>query len=210
MKKLPSLVLVIAVVLLAVVIASPYYRLYQLKSAFEQGDYQVVADAIDFDQVKTGLNSQLHTKAADFLGSEQGQLLLLLTGDRQVASASHAIIEQAVDTVVNEQAFLQALNGNISHKMAASLLVFGVIEGHIDAPTLIKDSLLHGQEVAIANQLDGLKLSAADNAQYGYCGVSCFDLRTTLNQKPITIVLARQGWSPMHITDWRVVQVRLS
>ena len=192
--------LFIALVIITVIYATPYYRLYQLTSAIKYGDHDLIMGHIRPDRLRTSLKQTLRTD------TDKPVLSVPLLGD-----IGDEVLVLVADNLTTEDALRQLIKGEIRQnpKLGASLMTFAVVKGYIDAPTLITDSIMHGQETAFNKQLDAFE-HALHDAKYGYCGLNCFEVFITVNGKHIGVILERRSWSsPQDISQWDVVGVTL-
>ncbi len=212
-KWLSGLIILVVII----VMGSPYYRLYTLKNAYDNGDYAPIINSIDFEQLRPNLKQQLYIKAEDKLASEEVMQGLSLLGglfgmdDKPLISIAHDFIDTAIDQGVTPDNLTRLAQGEVSSQsipMLAGLAMFG---GYVDMERLMVDYISTGDiNAAIENQKVAIAKKAADNIEaptkpkLSYCGIHCFQVATTIKNEPYVVIMNRH-----QIVDWRITNVIL-
>ncbi|MGP4788964.1 DUF2939 domain-containing protein [Psychrobacter sp. 1Y11] len=218
MKKLTAFILLIVVMAVVVYAGSPYYSAYQLKNAYEDKDGATIAAAIDYEQVRPSVYTQLADKFALTmtkypLVAELGGAPLEQAADNFISQAvKGAITPDNVETLINTQG--QA--NNATKELAAA---WAIANNQVDLKNLIQDLIIQRGDInaVVKNQIQlvmqkqasELEQQAAqgtdsDKPSLSYCGINCFTISGQVKGYPLTIEMQRQG-----LIDWQIVDVVL-
>lgn len=218
MKKLTAFILLIVVMAVVVYTGSPYYSAYQLKNAYEDKDGATIAAAIDYEQVRPSVYTQLADKFALTmtkypLVAELGGAPLEQAADNFISQAvKGAITPDNVETLINTQG--QA--NNATKELAAA---WAIANNQVDLKNLIQDLIIQRGDInaVVKNQIQlvmqkqasELEQQAAqgtdsDKPSLSYCGINCFTISGQVKGYPLTIEMQRQG-----LIDWQIVDVVL-
>lgn len=117
--KITKLLLVLVIIALIIVVGSPYYKIYTLKNAYDNGDYISIINSIDFKKLRPNLKHQLITKTNNWLGSNEVVLglsrfggLLGLDGAK-LNTIAHSFINTAVDKGVTPENLTRLTQGDV-------------------------------------------------------------------------------------------------
>ncbi|MDO5651099.1 MAG: DUF2939 domain-containing protein [Moraxella sp.] len=205
MKKIVGFVATVAVIIGVLFAGSPYYTLYRLQQNYAAHDYEAVFHQVDFVAVRGSLVPQLQTQWQGFLSSTKGSAITHLLDEETVQSFGDNLLNAGIDEVITHDNFVSIATGNINPQTQAFAAALLTIYGKLDIGQLITDSLLLGQEQAIAKQAQSLELSNDTPPKYGYCGLNCFYVQSKLADTPITAYFSRVG-----VLEWRMTSVQLS
>lgn len=219
MKKLTWLLLVVLVILAAIFAASPYYRAYQLKTAFDDKNGAVIANAIDYNALKPSIKSQLSDQFAVTL---QQYPAVVELGGEPLKQAANDFIHQAVDGAITPQNVeklitTQGQANNATKELAAawaiasnqinlkSLIRDMIIErGDIDAVIKKQVNLVTSHQAQRTERLDAAKTTTDNKPKLSYCGINCFTVSGVVKGYPVTVEMARQGFA-----TWKIVDVTM-
>jgi organic radical activating enzyme len=218
MKKLSTLVLLLLIIAVAVFAGSPYYSAYQLKNAYDAKDGASIAAAIDYQQLRPTMQSQLTTKFAATLSQYP---LVAELGGEPLQQAANEFIGQAVDGAITAQNIEKLINTQGQANTATKELAaaWAIASNQVDLKNLIQDMIIQRGDIdavvknqmqqIMAKQADELEQQAAqgvDSAKptLSYCGINCFTISGQVKGYPITIEMQRQGF-----IDWKIVDVIL-
>lgn len=217
MKKLTSLLLILIVIFIAVFAASPYYRAYQLKNAFDDKNGAVIAAAIDYDLLKPSVKSQLKNQFANTL---QQYPAVAELGGEPLTQAANGFIEQAVDGAITPQNVEKIISTQGQANTATKELAaaWAIASNQINLKTLIRDMIIERGDIdavikkqvnlVMNNQAQRIETAkAAPDAgkpELNYCGINCFTISGVVKGYPVTVEMARQGF-----TTWKIVDVTL-
>lgn len=214
MKKIWFVLFVLAVVVL-VVFLSPYYTLYKMKSAYQQGDYATVLSYVDFEKVQAGVQVDLNSRFDGTLDNNKNLNLLMQVfpqvKDDLIGKVKDEI-NKATKTAITAKNIEQLLQGNVSSDSEKLIAMWAVASDYVDYEMLIKDTILHGSEIAVKNQEPIVKKRVTerfgkpipDKIQTSYCGVQCFTVTGSVSGQPVGATLYRTG-----IVTWKVEKILL-
>lgn len=211
MKKALSFSFFIVIVAVAVLALSPYYKLYTFKTAYEQGDYAPIINSIDFETLRPNLKHQFYGKFDDFIAQNHLDQALSLLGVKpeQVHNYGVRFIDNAVDKAITPDNLTALATGNITKDSEPLLIGVALMSGAVDVPKLVQSYFRTGDvETAISEQKQAIakQTTNADSPKptFGYCGVNCFAIDTSVKNQPISIVMTRH-----QVVDWRIDNVIL-
>lgn len=215
MKKVGLFIVVAVLVGVLGVFLSPYYTLYQLKSAYEEGDYGKALSYVDFDKVQANAKQELTARLDKTVSQEVvAELFALLPNDsagEMVAKAKNDI-GQVVDKAVTADNLAKALSGDITDDSKKLVAVWAMASNYVDYQALMKDMMLKGKETAFANQQTHIKEqiiaktgnSAPTKTTMQYCGLNCFEVTGGVSGVPVGATLTRVG-----VVGWKVNEIKL-
>lgn len=134
--KITKLLLALVIIALVIVAGSPYYKLYTLKNAYDNGDYAPIINSIDFETLRPNLKHQLITKTDNWLGSNdvvQGLPLfggLLGLDGAKLNTIAHSFINTAVDKGITPENLTRLAQGDVQPEiepMLVGIALFGVM-----------------------------------------------------------------------------------
>lgn len=218
MKKLSTLLLFLVVIAIVVVAGSPYYRAYQLKTAYDAKDGATIAKAIDYEQLRPSINQQLTDKFAITMSQYPG--IAELGGDA-LTQAADDFINQAVAGAITPENIEQLIDTQGQANTATKELAaaWAIASNQIDLKILIRDMIVQRGDVnaVVKNQVQNMMTKQADELEQhvakgtdsdkptlSYCGINCFTISGQVKGYPLTITMQRQG-----LVDWRIVNVIL-
>ncbi|OPH35900.1 Protein of uncharacterised function (DUF2939) [Moraxella equi] len=215
--KITKLLLALVIIALVIVAGSPYYKLYTLKNAYDNGDYAPIINSIDFEMLRPSLKHQLITKTDNWLGSNDVVRGLSLFGGllgldgAKLNTIAHSFINTAVDKGITPENLTRLAQGDVQPESEPMLVGIALFGGYVDTERLLTDYISTGDmNIAINNQKTAIATKASDNIgqptqpKLSYCGLNCFEVATTIKDKPYTIVMHRH-----QVLDWQIVNVVL-
>lgn len=218
MKKLTTLLILLVVIAIAVYAGSPYYSAYQLKNAYDAKDGVTIAAAIDYEQVRPSVQTQLTSKFANTM--TQYPLVAELGGE-PLTQAANSFITQAVDGAITPQNIEKLINTQGQANTATKELAaaWAISSNQIDLKNLIQDLIIHRGDVnaVVKNQMQQIMEKQAteleqqvaqgtdsDKPTLSYCGINCFSINGQVKGYPLTVMMEREG-----LIDWKIVDVVL-
>ncbi|TXD96794.1 DUF2939 domain-containing protein [Psychrobacter frigidicola] len=218
MKKLTTLLLLLVVIAVAIYAGSPYYTAYQLKKAYDGKDGATVAAAIDYEQLRPSMKTQLTDKFANTMGQYLGVAQL---GGEPLTQAANEFIMQAVDGAITPENIEQLIDTQGQANTATKELAaaWAIASNQVDLKTLIRDMIIQRGDVnaVVKNQMQQMMAKQATQLEQqaaqgtdsekptlSYCGINCFTISGQVKSYPITIKMQRQG-----LIDWKIIDVVL-
>lgn len=210
-KKTVSVILVLALIISAMVFASPYWALYQIKTAYDAQDATTLNRYVNFSQVQTDLKSQLTpVLIAKAETVARSPLLQVLNIQIDTKNAVTDMVTQAVDNTVTPTGVSALLSGQTSLNRLDNhaKLLGGLLAVAMDKINLTELITTRNQDELtdkIKEQLNRHNpnpVTVKDSASY--CGFNCFAVQTQVRGYPLTINLERQG-----LVNWKIVGVKL-
>ena len=215
MKKVLSLLIILALIVVAWVFASPYWAVYQLKKAYDAQQADTISAAIEFTQLQQSIKSQLTPvlieKANHVAKSPILQMLnIALNPDDLV----NKMVNQAVDNTVTPEGVQYALTGQAtSEPLKTNVKLLGGLVAVAMDKIDIKDLILARNSAELNQKIKQQLQSPNPNATTAtsqtqptthYCGFNCFEVSGQLRGYPLTLRLQRQG-----LIHWKIVGVTL-
>lgn len=215
MKKLIVLLIVIAV---AVFAGSPYYSAYQLKNAYDAKDGATIAAAIDYDQVRPSIQTQL---TSQFTATMSKYPLVAELGGEPLTQAANDFIVKAVDGAITPQNIEKVINTQGQANTATKELAaaWAIASNQVDLKNLIQSLIIQRGDVnavvqsqmkqIMKKQAAELEQQAAqgsdsDKPKLSYCGMNCFNISGQVKGYPLTIEMQREG-----LIGWKIVNIVL-
>ena len=215
MKKLVFLLIIIAVALYA---GSPYYSAYQLKKAYDDKDGGAIAVAIDYEQVRPSIETQLTGKFATTM--TKYPLISELGGD-PLTQAANGFITQAVNGAVTPQNIEKVINTQGQANTATKELAaaWAIASDQVDLRDLIQTLIIQRGDLdaVVKSQIQQvMKKQAAeleqqvaqgndsDKPTLRYCGINCFTISGQVKGYPLTVEMQREG-----LIHWKIVDIVL-
>ncbi len=224
MKKLFALLIVLLLLVIGWFFASPYYRVYQLKNAYDSHNASVIADHIDFASVQRDIKSQLTpvlvTKVQSLTQSPLARLVGVHVDENAMVqklvtqAVDNAVTPEGVASIITTQGNVASLNNDV--KLLGGLTAIAMDKIKLNPATLA--DLATAKSTQELNQKLMAQLKSSDvtkgNASNGnsetskptasYCGINCFKVTTQVQGYPLNVEMVRQGFS-----DWQIVKVKL-
>lgn len=218
MKKLIALLMLLVVIAVAVYAGSPYYSAYQLKNAYDAKDGATIAAAINYEQLRPSIQTQLNTKFANTI--TQYPLVAELGGE-PLTQAGNEFIAQAVDGAINIENIERLVNtqGQANSATKELAAAWAIASNQVDLKNLIRDMIIQRGDVnaVVKNQMQQIMEKQAtqleqqvaqgkdsDKPTLRYCGINCFTISGQVKGYPITVIMAREG-----LIDWKIVDIIL-
>lgn len=218
MKKLSALIMLLLIVAIVVYAGSPYYTAYQLKNAYDARDGATIAAAIDYEQLRPRLKTQLTDKFANTMSQYP---LVAELGGTALTKAAEGFITESVDGAVTEQNIQRLIQtqGQANQATKELAAAWAIASNQVDLKDLIQqlimqrgdvNAVIKGQiEQMMEKQAAELQANAAkgeDSAKpaLNYCGLNCFTLSGQVKGYPLTLEMQRQG-----LIGWKIVDVVL-
>ncbi|WP_201587474.1 DUF2939 domain-containing protein [Psychrobacter jeotgali] len=218
MKKLLALVMLLVVIAVAVYGGSPYYTAYQLKNAYDANDGATIAAAIDFEQVRPSVQSQLTGKFANTMTRYP---LVAELGGEPLQQAANEFITGAVDEAITSQNIERLINTQGQANTATKELAaaWAIASNQVDLRLLIQDMIAQRGDInaVIKNQIQQvmekqaveLEQQAAQGIDsnkptLSYCGIDCFTISGQVKGYPLIVEMQREG-----LVNWKIVDVTL-
>ncbi len=218
MKKLISLLILLIVIAIALYAGSPYYSAYQLKNAYDAKEGASIAAAIDYEQVRPSIQTQL---TDDFAATMREYPLVAELGGDALKQAADNFIAQAVDGAVTPQNVERLIDtqgqANTATKQLAA--AWAIASNQVDLRGLIQDLIIqrgdmsavieNQTQMVMQKQADEISRQAVQSADsdkptLSYCGINCFMISGQVKGYPLTVEMARDG-----LVNWRIVDVVL-
>lgn len=214
MKKLGLLIVVVLVGVLGVFL-SPYYTLYQIKSAYEKGDYAKAVSYVDFERVGKNAKVQLHQRLDHTLNHNKqlNAIASVMPAVKdELSNQAKTAIDESVNGALTAQNLEKTLAGEPTPESKKLVAVWAFVSDYVDYERLIKDALLHGTDTAIKNQesvvkeraLARLGKNAPNDSQMAYCGTNCFEVTGKVSGQPVEARLTRVG-----VLGWKIDEIKL-
>lgn len=209
------LLIVMAVVIYA---GSPYYSAYQLKNAYEAKDGATIAAAIDYEQLRPSIQSQLTRQFAETMSNYP---MVAELGGEPLTEAANGFITEAVNGAITPENIEKIIDtqgqANTATKELAAAwaiatnqvnlrhLIQALIIERGDVNAVVKSQMQH----IMKKQADELEQRAvqgtdSDAPSLSYCGINCFHISGQVKGYPLTIQMQRQG-----LVRWQIVDVIL-
>lgn len=220
MKSLLGVIALILVLIAGWFFVSPYYTLYQLKHAYDTHNVDIINSHIDFGSVQNDMKNQLKPVLVKKVQTLTQSPLAKLVGVKiDESTMIERLVTQAVDNGItpNTVKTLLTSQGNVSALDNHAKLLGGLTAVAMDKIKLTPESML---DFATAKNTDELnqklltQVKASDMSKGGaktdskpkasYCGINCFTVQTQVQGYPLTVEMARQGFS-----DWQIVKIKL-
>lgn len=218
MKKLSAVIILLIIAVVVVYAGSPYYTAYQLKNAYDGKDGTTIAAAIDYDQLRPRLKSQLSNKLTNTM--RQYPLVAELGGSA-LTKAAEGFIAESVDGAVTEQNIQRLIQtqGQANQATKELAAAWAIASNQVDLQSLIQQLILQRGDVnaviksqieqmmddqAAQLQANAAKGEISAKPELGYCGLNCFTLSGQVKGYPLTIEMQRQG-----LMGWKIVDVVL-
>lgn len=215
MKKLLVLLIIIAVTIYA---GSPYYSAYQLKNAYDAKDGAAIAAAIDYEQLRPSIETQLIDQFANTMTQYP---LVAELGGAPLTDAANGFIMQAVAGAITPQNIEKVINtqGQANSATKELAAAWAIASNQVDLKNLIQNLIIQRGDVnaVVQNQMQQImKKQAAeleqqaaqgsdsDKPTLSYCGINCFTIRGQVKGYPLTIEMQRDG-----LIHWKIVDIVL-
>ncbi len=218
MKKLITLLLLLTVIAVAIYAGSPYYSAYQLKKAYDAKDGATIAAAIDYEQLRPSVQTQLTSKFANTMTEYP---LVAEIGGEPLIKAANEFINQAVDGAITPENIERLINTQGQANTATKELAaaWAIASNQVDLKYLIQDLITQrgNVEAVVKNQMQQVMQKQAaeleqqaaqgsdkDQPTSSYCGIDCFTISGPVKGYPLTIEMQRDG-----LVNWTIVDVVL-
>ncbi|CAM3513945.1 MULTISPECIES: DUF2939 domain-containing protein [Psychrobacter] len=215
MKKLLVLLIIIAVTIYA---GSPYYSAYQLKNAYDAKDGAAIAAAIDYEQLRPSIETQLTDQFANTMTQYP---LVAELGGAPLTDAANGFITQAVAGAITPQNIEKVINtqGQANSATKELAAAWAIASNQVDLKNLIQNLIIQRGDVnaVVQNQMQQImKKQAAeleqqaaqgsdsDKPTLSYCGINCFTISGQVKGYPLTIEMQRDG-----LIHWKIVDIVL-
>lgn len=215
MKKLLVLLIVIVVTIYA---GSPYYSAYQLKNAYDAKDGAAIAAAIDYEQLRPSIQTQLTEQFANTMTQYP---LVAELGGAPLTEAANGFITQAVAGAITPQNIEKIINtqGQANSATKELAAAWAIASNQVDLKNLIQNLIIQRGDVnaVVQNQMQQImKKQAAeleqqvaqgsdsDKPTLSYCGINCFTISGQVKGYPLTVEMQREG-----LIHWKIVDIVL-
>ena len=215
MKKLLVLLIVIVVTVYA---GSPYYSAYQLKNAYDAKDGAAIAAAIDYEQLRPSIQTQLTNQFANTMTQYP---LVAELGGAPLTEAANGFITQAVAGAITPQNIEKIINtqGQANSATKELAAAWAIASNQVDLKNLIQNLIIQRGDVnaVVQNQMQQImKKQAAeleqqvaqgsdsDKPTLSYCGINCFTISGQVKGYPLTVEMQRDG-----LIHWKIVDIVL-
>ncbi len=215
MKKLLVLLIIIAVTIYA---GSPYYSAYQLKNAYDAKDGAAIAAAIDYEQLRPSIETQLTDQFANTMTQYP---LVAELGGAPLTDAANGFITQAVAGAITPQNIEKVINtqGQANSATKELAAAWAIASNQVDLKNLIQNLIIQRGDVnavvqsqmqqIMKKQAAELEQQAAqgsdsDKPTLSYCGINCFTISGQVKGYPLTIEMQRDG-----LIHWKIVDIVL-
>lgn len=218
MKKLITLLLLLVIIAVAIYAGSPYYSAYQLKKAYDAKDGATIAAAIDYEQLRPSVQTQLTSKFANTMTEYP---LVAEIGGEPLIKAANEFINQAVDGAITPENIERLIDTQGQANTATKELAaaWAIASNQVDLKYLIQDLITQrgNVEAVVKNQMQQvmqkqaaeLEQQAAQSSDsnqptLSYCGIDCFTISGAVKGYPLIIEMQRDG-----LVNWKIVNVVL-
>lgn len=219
-KKLFTFLMVLLLLVIGWFFASPYYRVYQLKNAYDSHNASVITDHINFASVQGDIKSQLTpvlvTKMQSLTQSPLARLVGVQVDENAMVqklvtqAVDNAVTPDTVASLITTQGNVASLNHNV--KLLGGLTAIAMDKIKLNPETIVDLATAQSTEELNQKLLTQLKSSDVANGSGGeqakpvasYCGINCFRVTTQVQGYPLTVEMARQG-----VSNWQIVKVKL-
>ena len=215
MKKLLVLLIVIVVTVYA---GSPYYSAYQLKNAYDAKDGAAIAAAIDYEQLRPSIQTQLTNQFANTMTQYP---LVAELGGAPLTEAANGFITQAVAGAITPENIEKLINtqGQANSATKELAAAWAIASNQVDLKNLIQNLIIQRGDVnaVVQNQMQQImKKQAAeleqqvaqgsdsDKPTLSYCGINCFTISGQVKGYPLTVEMQRDG-----LIHWKIVDIVL-
>ena len=215
MKKLLVLLIVIVVTVYA---GSPYYSAYQLKNAYDAKDGAAIAAAIDYEQLRPSIQTQLTNQFANTMTQYP---LVAELGGAPLTEAANGFITQAVAGAITPENIEKLINtqGQANSATKELAAAWAIASNQVDLKNLIQNLIIQRGDVnaVVQNQMQQImKKQAAeleqqvaqgsdsDKPTLSYCGINCFTISGQVKGYPLTVEMQRDG-----LIRWKIVDIVL-
>lgn len=214
MKKF-WLAFLIMMCVVGVILLSPYYALYQIKSAYQAGDYDKVISYADISQIQQHTKTTLHTRLDETLNNNQklvGLTTLFPSIKDKLSIRAKQEIDKTTEQAINAENLRKLLANDISTDSQKFMAVWAISSDYVDYERLLKDLLMHDLDTAIYNQepiitqriVTRFGKTAPSDMSLRYCGLHCFMVTGNISNQPTGIILTRDG-----MLRWQITQIIL-
>ncbi|MDO4449447.1 MAG: DUF2939 domain-containing protein [Moraxella sp.] len=214
MKKFWLAFLVIMCVV-GVIVLSPYYTLYQIKSAYQAGDYDKVISYVDIPRTQQHIKTILHARLDETLNNNPklvGLTTLFPNIKDTLSNRAKQEINKTTEQAINADNLKKLLTNDISADSKKLVAVWAVASDYVDYESLVKDLLVHDLDTAIHNQesiitkkvVARFGKAAPSDASLRYCGLHRFMVTGNISNQPTGIILTRDG-----MLRWQITQIIL-
>ncbi|MEC5209757.1 hypothetical protein RCH20_000809 [Psychrobacter sp. PL15] len=218
MKNLKALLILLVVIAITIYAGSPYYSAYQLKNAYDAKDGATIAAAIDYEQVRPSVQTQLTSKFANTLTLYP---LVAELGGQPLKQAANNFITQAVNGTITPQNIekLITTQGQANSATKELAAAWAIASNQVDLKNLIQDLIVQRGDVnaVVNNQMQQImkkqstelaqqvaRGTDSDRPTLSYCGINCFTISGQVKGYPLTVMMARDG-----LIDWKIVDIIL-
>lgn len=218
MKKLITLLLLLVIIAVAIYAGSPYYSAYQLKKAYDAKDGATIAAAIDYEQLRPSVQTQLTSKFANTMTEYP---LVAEIGGEPLIKAANEFINQAVDGAITPENIERLIDTQGQANTATKELAaaWAIASNQVDLKYLIQDLITQrgNVEAVVKNQMQQVMQKQAaeleqqaaqgsdkDQPTLSYCGIDCFTISGAVKGYPLIIEMQRDG-----LVNWKIVNVVL-
>lgn len=198
-----------------VIVLSPYYTLYQVKSAYQAGDYDKVISYVDIPRTQQHIKTILHARLDETLNNNPklvGLTTLFPNIKDTLSNRAKQEINTTTEQAINADNLKKLLTNDISADSKKLVAVWAVASDYVDYESLVKDLLVHDLDTAIHNQesiitkrvVARFGKAAPSDASLRYCGLHCFMVTGNISNQPTGIILTRDG-----MLRWQITQIIL-
>lgn len=217
-KRLWIAVISLLLMVIISMILSPYWAVYRMYHAYQQHDSETLIGYIDFNSLQQGIQSQLTLVLVTKLDHiTQQSWLRALPLNVDSAGMISPIVKQTVEHAITPNSVRLLINGQAAHngdiKRLAGLI--GVAMDNIGINELINaytshelDQLLRAQQRRDTTNhthfASPLITTSKSLGAARYCGMNCFQVKTTIQGYPVLIELTRK-----RSFTWQVTNIHL-
>lgn len=208
--------LVLVLLCMAVVFASPYFMLYQLKSAHEQGDYDKVVQFLAVDEIKSSVKADFHARLEDRLADSKVAVLAGILPDAAdtLKQTAEKQLNKTIDEAFTESNLKQLSAAHVTPESERFFVAWAMVSGYVDYDKFLKDLVLSGGDIKKAattqesivhkKVIEKFGKPVPTKPVLGYCGLNCFSVVGSVSGQPVAAYLRREG-----LLGWRVSRVVL-
>jgi len=183
MKKRIFSIAAFVVIFFAVYFASPFYALYSIRSAGEEGNAEKLSGYVDYPKLRENLKATFNAKVAEELAKNEDAGALGALGSAFASS----IVDQLVDSLVTPEALAMVMKNGIKAK-----------DENVDAGQSDDDQ---GTE----NTASAKDSAKSTDFSSGYRSLNKFAFTITQNgDDPVSMIFERNG-----LFSWKLVGMEI-
>ncbi|WP_088459366.1 DUF2939 domain-containing protein [Acinetobacter soli] len=187
MKTLKYLLILLVLVILGYVVASPYWVVYQIQNAVQKNDAQTLSRYIDFPSVQTHLKERIHIRLGDLQDQQNGPANAL------GALVASSLMDRLVEVALTPEGMILLLQGKaLKERFERSYLEQNLNQDMYSNPES------DAPKATTAEEQPAMRYSGH------YEAWNAFEVTLQTQQdKEVQFILHRSGWS------WKLVDIKI-